>query len=114
MKKRYLALAVLAGPVFWFANYWQASNSEGFKYVRSKVMSSQEVASKVGKLDVVRLARLGRFSAHYGETYTRVHMDLEALGSNGTCDLEVNAEKNDEGVWKVKSASMQGNPVHLE
>jgi hypothetical protein len=114
MRRRYWVLTILAGPVLWFANYWHASHSEGFRYVRSKVLASSEVASKVGKIEGVHMPLLGRYSAHYGETYTLVHMRIEALGNNGKCDLEVDAEKNDEGVWQIKRATVQGRLVRLE
>src|SRR5882757_4093471 len=106
MKKKSLLLTLLVVPLFWGFSHMQASHSDGFKFVRSKVMASSAVASRIGRIDDVRLALLGAYSAHYSTSYTRVHMAVDAVGSNGKVVLEVDAEKNDEGFWKIKRATM--------
>jgi hypothetical protein len=114
MKRRSLLLTLLIVPLFWGFSHLQASHSEGFKFVRSKVLISPAVASRIGRIENVRVALLGRYSAHYSTSYTRVHMAIDAVGSNGKVDLEVDAEKNDEGLWKINHATMQGTPVLLD
>lgn len=112
IKKSSLLLILLVVPVFWGVSHVQASHSEGFKFFRCKLMASPAVALRIGKVNDVRLALLGRYSAHYSTSYTRVHMAIDALGSKGQINMEIDADQNDEGIWE--RATTQGTPLLID
>jgi hypothetical protein len=106
-------LSLILVPLFWLGSRFQASHSDGFIFVKSKIESSLAVQSKIGRVTAVHFPIFSSYSAHYGVGYTNVHMELRAVGSIENADFEVDATKGDR-VWQIKRALMDGSPIKLE
>ena len=114
INKKALLIPVVLVPLLWGLIHWQASHSEGFRFVQSKVMNSAAVRSRIGNVENVRLAFFGRYSAHYSTSYTRVHMAVNAVGTKDKVGIEVDAAENDEGKWTIQQAAMDNSPLILD
>jgi hypothetical protein len=114
MNKKFLLVPVVLVPLLWSLIRWQASHSEGFKFVQSKITNSAAVRSRIGNVENVRLAFFGRYSAHYATSYTRIHMVVNAIGTKDKVAIEVDAAENDEGKWAIQQAAMDSSPVILD
>jgi hypothetical protein len=94
------ALTLIVVPSFWLASRLQASHSDGFLFVRNKIESSVAVQSEIGHITDVHFPVFSRYSAHYGVGYTRVHLELLAVGNKGDAHFEVDAFEDDR-VWQI-------------
>lgn len=99
--------------IFLAAIQFQAVHSDGFVFVRNKIESSSVVRSKLGTINQVHLPFFGNYSAHFGVSYTGVHLELHVVGSKGDAEFEVDAAKDDP-VWQISRALMNGAQVSLQ
>ncbi len=112
LKISILLLAVVFGPLFWFGMRWNAYHSDGFRFAERIIESAPAVQSRIGKVIKVSFPILSRYKAFYGETYSRVHMEVNAQGERGQASLVLDLTEA-EGAWKIDRSLIDGYPVNL-
>jgi hypothetical protein len=104
-----LTLLILVG---WIVIRYLGSQSDAFKFAGDLIKASPVIQQRVGTVREVRIPLFGSYRARYSTLKTSINMTVEAMGTRGDVDLEVEVTKRD-GVLRLRRAEINGKDASL-
>lgn len=109
---RRILLAVALGAVMWAAVLFWGSHSEGFHFLEGKIRTSQEIQSRVGIVQRVKLPVFGRFREKFVGSDKWVWMTVDVTGDKGTVTMRTALQKKN-SVWKITESYIGDQKIDL-
>lgn len=108
-----IAWFLIACAALYGATYFWGTHSEGFQFAEQKIRTSHLVVSKVGSINQIELDPSGGYRERFVNSEKYVHMLITVTGEKRSICIDISAKKQN-GVWKIESASADGQPIDLD
>ena len=108
----WVLIVVVFGGLLYTTAYLLARHSDAFKLVEQTIMGSQVLQAQVGRIERVRLPRLGPYDESFAGDSGSATMTVEVIGTTKTIALDVKMKKT-RGEWEIEQVSLDGKPLVL-